>query len=289
MPYEKLPIEAFGFHLLNTNDLDPIYVALHAVDWEPSQKHKFLIAYWCFYHAGFAAYVSKEAPQFFWAEMMTAAKNQLNTPFGERWPRGKERRHARGKQGIQMTRRLSETYTRNPSSMIHYLSTPTIEQNNHISCAGVMNRAKQHYLFGDWIAFKIADMLDRCFDDITVNFDGAEMLMFKDPLKAVEMLWKQHHGVDQSRKIRLSEEAVSEVLKYLSETFWDYKAPPMKDRSVGFQEIETILCKWKSHMNGHYPLYNDIDEITHGLQPWLEHSEAAKQFLEAMPVNDRIS
>ena len=57
----------------------------------------------------------------------------------------------------------------------------------------------------------------------------------------------------------------------------------MYERPVGLQEVETILCKWKSHMNGHYPLNNDIMEIRHGLKDWLPVSALARAFYDAMP------
>jgi hypothetical protein len=43
------------------------------------------------------------------------------------------------------------------------------------------------------------------------------------------------------------------------------KAPPRFERRINIQEIETILCKWKSHINGHYFVGKDIQEIRHGL------------------------
>jgi hypothetical protein len=42
-------------------------------------------------------------------------------------------------------------------------------------------------------------------------------------------------------------------------------APPRYERGLDVQEYETILCKWSSHMKGHYPLGNDIHEIKKGL------------------------
>lgn len=52
---------------------------------------------------------------------------------------------------------------------------------------------------------------------------------------------------------------------------------------MNIQEVETVLCKWKSHMNGHYPLWNDIREINGGLEPWAGRCSAARAFLNHMP------
>ena len=81
-------------------------------------------------------------------------------------------------------------------------------------------------------------------------------------------------------KPRNEDTAVRDVVLYLAKVFKWAKAPPSEDRGIELQEIETILCKWKSHMNGHYPLWNDIDEINEGLHGW---GETADKFWLAMP------
>ena len=52
---------------------------------------------------------------------------------------------------------------------------------------------------------------------------------------------------------------------------------------MNVQEVETILCKWKSHMGGHYPLGNDLHEIREGMTPWTENCFTAWTFLHFFP------
>ncbi|GAG17632.1 unnamed protein product, partial [marine sediment metagenome] len=49
------------------------------------------------------------------------------------------------------------------------------------------------------------------------------------------------------------------------------------------QEVETVLCKWKSHMNGCYPMGKDTREITEGLAPWAGYT-SVREFREYMPA-----
>lgn len=60
--YERLPIEKFGRHLITTGDLDPIHNglvgAVAAGVYTQPQLYCWLIAYWCFYHAGVASFMS---------------------------------------------------------------------------------------------------------------------------------------------------------------------------------------------------------------------------------------
>lgn len=288
--YPRLGIQEFGVHLLRTNDLDPIYVALvrcrDEYGWTRDQLYRWLVAYWCFYHAGVASWMSTQEGQQFWHWMGIAAENVDPSPTGGRWPRGAERRHCRGGQAVKCIRQLRHRYGPLPEQMVVRLTSgydcglsTTISK---VSVSEVMERAQEHYLFGPWISFKIADMIDRVLG-VPVDFDQGHMFMFKDPVEAALMLWRQHNGLSENARPKDQDHVLGLVVSNLSAMFMTFRAPPLDDRPVGLQEIETILCKWKSHMNGHYPLYNDIDEILAGLDPWTSESEAAAAFAVAMP------
>ena len=272
MNYERLDIQQFGQHLLETNDLDPVYVALVAQSWSGETLRRWLIAYWCFYHCGVASWLAEHESMSFWAGMIEAARN-VNCPVGERWPRGRERRHFRGAQAIMAIEELCLAYPNQPERMVDWIAMAAP------SYIEVAERVRTHRGFGPWISFKIADMIERVLG-IHINFETAHVFMFKDPQKAALMLWSQHHGGARPKDPQL---AVRQVVDHLLKVFNAYKAPPRGDRAIGLQEVETILCCWKSHMNGHYPLYNDQVEINTGLIPWLGYSKLAGDFHRAMP------
>lgn len=274
--YERLPIEDFGRHLITSGDLDPVYVALKNMPIGPKQRARWLIAYWCFYHCGAASHLSEHGGMDFWRQMMTAAINEQETPVGGRWPRGHERRHARGEQGIGMVQDLRERYGSEPEKMVLDMEA---KAKGGILFKDMASIVKTHKLFGPWIAFKVCDMLERVCG-APVNFDEAAVFMFKDPMKAAEMLYRERHGItDPNVRVKM-DRVVHPIVEHLKSTFTDLKAPPLGDRPIDLQEVETVLCKWKSHMNGHYPLFNDIDEIRAGLPGW---GETADKFLVAMP------
>lgn len=145
--------------------------------------------------------------------------------------------------------------------------------------SSVSARVQELRGFGPWIAFKVADMIDRLGMG-AVDFDEAGVFMFKDPAKAALILrGKQdgkdyiHHGTKEQQG-----RAIHEVVTYLVGVFDGLSAPPLYDRPIGLQEVETVLCKWKSHLNGHYPLGKDTCEINEGLVDWLPHSDNAGKF-----------
>lgn len=283
--YERLAIEHFGSHLLATGDLDPIYIALPKVFDHPAgsipQLKRWLVAYWCFYHAGQACYISEAQGPEFWDRFRACAKNEVLSPIGERWQRGHERRHFRGEAASKATRIMAGKYLEDPERLVDdIVGTPGLP--NNIPFKTVAERAQQLPLFGPWISFKVGDMIDRVLG-VTVDFDNDAVFMFKDPTEAALRLWRLKAGLNESAQPKDKGKAIQDVVNYLTDYFRGCAAPPRMDRPVGLQEVETILCKWKSHQNGHYPLNNDIDEIRNGVEPWTKVSGAAVDFLAAMP------
>lgn len=288
--YERMSIEEFGKHLLDTNELDPVYVALWRLmkvegGWSLAQVQRWLVAYWCFYNCGVASWMSEHEGGDFWEQMLLAAENEKPNPVGERWPRGHERRHFRGAAAVQAVTKLRERHGE-PEKMVQYVVGEP-DTAHHRTFEAVSGRVKEHHLFGPWIAFKVADMVDRVLG-VPVDFSEAAVFMFKDPVKSALMLFRQKAGLSEGAKIKDEKAAIHQVVEYLIDHFKDYKAPPAYDRPVGLQEVETILCCWKSHMNGHYPLYNDIDDITQGTAPWADVCGAAGKFLEHMPRREHV-
>lgn len=290
MAYERLSILDFGKTLLETGDLDPIYCALRNTGWDAATTSRFLMAYWSWYNAGSASWMAEKEGDAYWDAMMVAARNEESapTPFGERWPRAKERRHARGSAAVKMVEHLV-SLGQDPLEIVSRMISP--HSDGVVPYNDVRKRVKKHYLFGEWIAFKVADMAERCMG-VKVNFDNAAVFMFTDPVKAALMVWRQQQGLPENAMPRDKTAVLNGVTEWMAEQFKDMTAPPLNaqiQRKVGLQEVETILCKWKSHMGGHYPVLNDIHEIGLALTPWAKLGGLAKEFSDAMPNGEKLS
>ena len=283
-------IEQFGKQLIDSGDLDPIYIALDKtlnIHTEPSQLFRWLIAYWCFYHAGLACWLSQWYGWQFWSMLARAAANDTPSPLGEdwprgrerRWPRGRERRHARGLQGRDMVARLASMYGEEPERMVVQL---ILKAHNGVTCGYMMKAVQRHYMFGPWIAFKVCDMMERVLRK-PIDFNEADVFMFSQPTKSALMVWENIPSYYETMSEVSDGDKIKEVVEYLIATYRDFLAPPHYDRPIRLQEVETILCKWKSHLSGHYPLYNDIREIREGLIGW---GNTAEKFLEGMPADE---
>jgi hypothetical protein len=283
--YKRLEIEDFGKILLNSNDLDPVYVALHKLhsngDLKINHLNRWLLAYILCYHVGAACWLSERRNASFWDVLFIAAINNEESPVGGRWPRSHERRHWRGQFAVDVVQRLKERYGGNPEDFITYLTGGEQIKPEPISFKGFSARVQEHHGFGSWATFKLADLVDR-LGLTPVNFSYEDVVIYKDPVEAAKMLFRQRAGL--ASKVEVKPYAIRGIFDYLIEHFQDYAAPPLYDRPVSVQEVESVLCKWKSHRNGRYPLFNDIREIHEGLVDWSKISQTAELFKAAMPI-----
>jgi hypothetical protein len=296
--YERLDVVDFGRALIQCGDLDPLYIALNRSQLELSAVKRFLVGYWCTYHVGQSAWLAEKEGQKFFNALNVVAANTTPAPVGGRWPRGKERRHWRGEQATKSALELNARY-KHAEEMVDFIAgwephrdyagepMEVGQFRDPIPFAEVNRRVQEHRGFGDWIAFKVGDMLETCLG-VPVSFDEAEVFMFKDPAKAASMVFRAKNPelaaqLEAGAFFIRQEEINKRVSGWLERQFIDLAAPHNGKRPVRLQEVETVLCKWKSHMNGHYPVGNDITEIREGLAPWAQVSDFAAELLRCMP------
>lgn len=282
--YPRLGLVDFSRHLLSSGDLDPVYVALTRMTWDSdAQLSRWLVAYCAFYHCGVACYMSERDGDF-WACMMTAAQNVVPAPDGGRWPRAKERRHFRGGQAMagigDWMRRWPE-----PEDMFDFIAhgaTPRADRpEGGYLFAHVRNRALSHLSVGEWLSFKMVDLVDAVLR-VPVDQSDAAPFLYDAPVQAMLRFWREAQGLPAPARPLDPAAAVRNVTLHLLRELRDLSPPHKPGEAVDLFCIETCACKWGSHMNGHYPLYNDIDEISHGMQGWLIN-DTAQRFLAAMP------
>lgn len=298
------PIE-FGTKLIDTLDLDPVYVALEGIT-DPAQKARACVAYWFYYHLGVAAKLSEAPGPDFWK----AVEGVLETA-----PRGTERRHFRGlkasvavrllrarflKKGVQpLIESLTAPETAPPcgSKAQEAVSAPQargkvppppsnaalrlrregragpdVRDRTPLTFGTVRERVLELPMFGPWIAFKVGDMLERVLKT-PVDFQDCNLLEFYvEPREGAELaakLWK----------LSTPQKALDRITRHFreKEPTW---APPSNNRMVNIQEIETILCKWKAYLNGHYEIGKDTLEVVHGLHSY--PSATGEKLLQAL-------
>lgn len=247
----------FGRDLILTQDLDPVYTAIHGAELDYDTRARLLLTYSCLYHLGSCVTISQAKGQLYWDALMTAAVNE-----GLKWPRGSERRHWRGKQALKTVTYLRETY-KYPEDVVTYWAGPGPDSKwpGRNSFIAVTDRVKEIPIYGPWIAFKVADMLERCLGHF-VDFSTCAMGVYKEPRAAAALI------LTGNQEAEIKDEDLQGVMNEmnLQQHLGSLQAPPNNSRLVNVQEIETCLCKYKSHVNGHYPHGKDTREVLHGLR-----------------------
>lgn len=254
----------FGKALLESRDLDPVYVVL----WEARLPKPFLcrwlLAYFSFYHMGTASWIVDQGPKWedYWLAMETAAGSK-------EWPRGSERRHFRGEAALKSVESM-QALRLTCTELIDGLGRQ-VKPEIAPTFPTVAERVKQWRWYGDWIAFKVADICER-LDLFRVRFEPSDIFnMFESPREGAELVAEQE-GLGGNPY----EAAYAFVWNGLNRVSL---APPRLERQINIQEVETILCKWKSHCGGHYEVGKDIKEIHHTLQHF--KTKTAKRLLAA--------
>ena len=263
------PVE-WGRQLILTEDHDPLYSSL--VRWEVNgaRRRRFMLAYWCCYSVGASWWISAQTGTRFWEWLAVAAEN-VRGPRDhkicdvERWPRAHERRHWRGQKCIDSVKWLSTRFRHPEEAVLSLEGSRT---------AGAVGAAMKDWpQFGPWIAFKAADMLERILG-VPVTFSNDLTSMYEDPRKGAEMM-APYLGVDTPQ----------EVTDRLLAEYEYIRAPGVGDRPdhisarlCNVQEVETVLCKWKSARGGHYWLGSDTKSHRDELSVW-----GAIDLLDAYP------
>lgn len=236
---------AFGRDLIRTEDLDPIYSALVGSGLPLPVRERWCVAYWLFYHAGVACLASEEPGMDVWSLLLRNVGS---------WPRGTERRHFRGEAAVDALLYLQQRGT--PERIVRWLLGPPL---SGVPFATVSGRAKTLPQFGPWIAWKLADMGERCLER-SVSFSSDTMGLYRDPRQGAALVATGDH------KAEVSDETVARVVKALELELAGCLAPPLGDRPVNVQEVETVCCKYKAQTRGHYHVGKDSKDVREALE-----------------------
>lgn len=261
---------AFGRNLIKTQDLDPVYTALNGSGLKGKPLARVFLAYTCLYHLGASTIIGQDgASEPLWEPLQIAATN-----YGLAWPRGSERRHWRGA-NAQATVNYFKARYETPEDVVSYWG----RSKGMLTFNVVSERVRELPAYGPWIAFKVADMLERVMG-VSVDFSDCALGIYDEPRKAAALI------LTGSADEKITDVELSRVVQQLGVSLGPLMAPPRLDRRINVQEIETVLCKYKSHVNGHYPHGKDTREVLHGLQDARWDNKPVRQMiktLEALP------
>lgn len=266
----------FGRQLIETGDLDPVYIAIHGAKLSNWEKARLILAYSCLYHLGAAAHIASFKKHAYWSLLQRAAENIKSPMLIGRWPRGAERRHWRGQNAIKSAAWLAMNQGW-PEDVVEYWMRGDPLDALDQTFASVVKRISETPSFGPWIAFKLVDLFERVMGE-PIGLSGCELAIYEAPRAGAALLL---YG--QQDNTNLYRTDINHVIQKMLKEFAGVKAPPAYDRSVNIMEMETVLCKYKSMVNGHYHVGKDIHELRVALSEpaW---GPLAKVLLKHVPV-----
>lgn len=241
----SLSVVEFGRQLVETGDLDPIYVMLWKAKLERELLDRWTLAYLCFYHSGTCSWIVDQGKSNYWAAMLGAARSSL-------YPRGTERRHFRGELALKSVKWLAE---RGIESLYQPIRKPGI-----LPLADVMRYVQTWVGFGPWVAFKAADFWER-LGMARISFTNADTFLFDSPKEGARQVVARYANGEHVTE----EESPAWAFAYLKQNLGSMLAPPRYERKLNGQEAETILCKVVGHWEGRYEVGHDIHEARAGL------------------------
>jgi hypothetical protein len=265
---ERLPdLVRFGRHLLASGDIDPIYPILRSIhqerrfNEEQALWHSFLYVAWYHLPVGHAA--------FDWAprSISKAAYGKHIRNIGSTWPTGIERRSNRGGRVFTHIESFCHVTSHIPLSQWFrngFVTAPTLAKRN-ANWRMLNERLQAVWGNGRWAAYKHCEVLRRVHD-LPVEAPDMGHRFSSGPREGLATLYGPLEGQG---------EAVIAVL--------DGQGRDLQERlekrglTVDVEELETILCNWKSLLKGKYYVGHDIDEL----------QEQINQAHERGIINDR--
>jgi len=246
--------QTFGRELIESEDLDPVYVLAANANINDNTLKRFLLAYFCYYHVGVASKCAESND--FYATMWQGIE--------ERWPRGMERRYFWGRQAAGTIQHLQDWGE--PEAIIDRMTI-------HDTFAQANAAVLEFYGFGPWLSWKVVDCAERILA-VPIDFSDSTLGIYKDPVQGAAFVrfgdWR--HPITESE---LDEEVDRQEVE-----FSDLLAPPYYDRVINIQEVETNLCKFKAWAKGFYPMGNDTYHVREALHGW---GDLAQEFLRWCP------
>lgn len=244
---ERLPdFVKFAKHLIASEDIDPLYPVLKELQKDMPLKqqlwHSFLYVAW--YNLPSATVAFNHCPE---------PSKRLLKVLNPKWPTGIERRNNRGGKVAQHIASYLETVRPFKAQYNWYTmglkvapdSVETREENWRV----LNDRLQTLHGNGRWAAYKHCEVL-RKVNGLPVQAPDMGQQNSSGPREGLAMLFGEIPG--QTKEVIDELNAQGDLLVRMLQK---------RGLEVGQEEVETVLCNWKSLMKGKYYVGHDIDEL----------------------------
>lgn len=225
----KMNFRDFSTQLITTQDLDPDYVFMRAIGQERKLTQAEMVL-WAIHKI----FIYDTASEYL---VMFKGRTIETLPHGAE--RRKNRHHTRRNLDAFLTRFAIADLPREYTEARKYLT----------QFPGV----------GDWAAWKFCDLMERVCD-IPMNFSRVDFRTAYDyPLRGLCAV--NNHPDSFVRFLKDDHNFINFMTEAWNQIDRTLKAPPMLDREINLQELETCLCKYHSYLSGHYKIGKDTAHL----------------------------
>lgn len=260
--YERLSIVEFGLGLLETLDLDPVYVALNRSRLSRVELTRFILGWMMYYHTGLACWMMTHKSKGLLSAFEYVAKHN------DEFPRGSQRKHHRNAAALACVAGMQTQFS---------TATEFARWSLHDGCDGrdVMKRVMTLVGWGPCMSWRVPDLYE-ALSLYDTPFKSTDTDMFFSNPKRGALLCAKEYGLKGSDPVRAAHD-------YLMEEIGDKFAPPAFKRRLNIQETETVFCKWKSHMVGRYAIGRDTLRAKEQFEKYADKVPLSRKLLELMP------
>lgn len=240
----------FGRHLIRSMDIDPVYpvlVKLHdQMDTEESYWHSLLYVGWYHLPVAHSAWLRWPRPRD--KRMYT---NRKWMEQASKWPTGIERRSNRGGkvfQHLEAFCKATDHVSLEQWFRTGMVKAPTLAK-RHQNWRVLNERLQAIWGNGRWAAYKHCEILRRVHG-LPVEAPDMGHRHSSGPREGLETLYGPLEGQGEA-VIAVLDARGRDLQKRLKEA----------GLRADIEELETILCNWKSLLKGKYYVGHDIDEM----------------------------
>lgn len=239
----------FSNQMLKTSDIDPVYPVLHELNLRtPAQYSEqalwlsFLYVAWYNLPVGLTAYSKHPEPS-----------EKILPKIDNSWPTGIERRANRGGKVVfhidSYLKAVNEYGNQHDYYTADMNMDATTEKELHENWRIVNQRLQLLYLNGRWAAYKHCEILRRVHG-LPVLAPDMGNAFSSGPRAGLALFYGEIEGNSPAVIAQLDEQALDLQFRMAGSGV-----------EVDIEELETLMCNWKSLVNGKYYIGHDIDEL----------------------------
>lgn len=251
----------FSFRHIALGEVDPVYTAIKFSDLSEQKKKRMIFSHLMVYDFGRAIQLCEiEDDNKFYDEVLVSFENKLV---------GKDRVDVASRETHPSSRtrgtQLPKLRTKTPEEWVQQAIDETTKKKTWIDS---VEASKNVPTFGDYFGFKLADMIETIFEipDYKVDFDeGFRKTIPRGTLTGYEFVrtgsTHKFRSKEEIRKCELLENFFLEEEQFFS----GVACPQRPNRTIGAQEIETLLCDYRKCCKGTLKQGDKIEKLVKGL------------------------